>query len=46
MTATKDSRLHVRLSSEQHALIRHAAEAEGKNLTATTGSEYLPVSPS
>ena len=33
MTATKDSRLHVRLSSEQDALIRHAAEAEGKNLT-------------
>lgn len=33
MTATKDSRLHVRLSSEQDALIRQAAEAEGKNLT-------------
>jgi uncharacterized protein (DUF1778 family) len=33
MTAAKDSRLHVRLSSEQDALIRHAAEAEGKNLT-------------
>jgi uncharacterized protein (DUF1778 family) len=33
MTALKDSRLHVRLSSEQDALIRHAAEAEGKNLT-------------
>lgn len=33
MTATKDSRLAVRLSTEQDALIRHAAEAEGKNLT-------------
>jgi uncharacterized protein (DUF1778 family) len=33
MTATKDSRLAVRLSSEQDALIRQAAEAEGKNLT-------------
>lgn len=33
MTVTKDSRLHVRLSSEQDALIRQAAEAEGKNLT-------------
>lgn len=33
MTATKDSRIHVRLSSEQDALIRHAADAEGKNLT-------------
>lgn len=33
MTATKDSRLHVRLSSEQDALIRRAADAEGKNLT-------------
>jgi uncharacterized protein (DUF1778 family) len=33
MTTTKDSRLAVRLSSEQDALIRQAAEAEGKNLT-------------
>jgi uncharacterized protein (DUF1778 family) len=32
-TTTKDSRLAVRLSSEQDALIRQAAEAEGKNLT-------------
>jgi uncharacterized protein (DUF1778 family) len=30
---TKDSRIAVRLSSEQDALIRQAAEAEGKNLT-------------
>ena len=33
MTATKDQRLHVRLSSEQDALIRRAAETEGKNIT-------------
>jgi len=33
MTAIKDSRLAVRLSSEQDALIRHAAEVEGKSLT-------------
>jgi uncharacterized protein (DUF1778 family) len=33
MTATKDSRLAMRLSAEQDALIRQAAEAEGKNLT-------------
>lgn len=32
-TTTKDSRLAVRLSSEQDALIRQAAETEGKNLT-------------
>jgi uncharacterized protein (DUF1778 family) len=33
MAGTKDSRLHVRLSSEQDALIRHAAEVEGKTVT-------------
>lgn len=33
MTAAKESRLAVRLSSEQDAIIRRAAEAEGKNLT-------------
>ena len=36
MAATKDSRLHVRLSSEQDALIRHAAEVEGKTVTEFT----------
>lgn len=30
---TKDSRLHARLSSQQDALIRHAAEVEGKTIT-------------
>jgi uncharacterized protein (DUF1778 family) len=33
MPPTKDSRIAVRLSSEQDALIRHAAESEGKSLT-------------
>jgi uncharacterized protein (DUF1778 family) len=33
MPNTKDSRLHARLSSEQDALIRHAAEVEGKSIT-------------
>jgi uncharacterized protein (DUF1778 family) len=33
MTTTKDARLQVRLSSGQDALIRHAAEAEGKTVT-------------
>jgi uncharacterized protein (DUF1778 family) len=33
MTATKDSRLAVRLSSDQDALIRHAAEVEGLSIT-------------
>lgn len=36
MAATKDSRLHVRLSSEQDALIRHAAEVAGKTVTEFT----------
>lgn len=33
MTTTKDSRLHARLSSEQDALIRRAADVEGKSIT-------------
>lgn len=33
MTATKDSRIAVRLSSDQGALIRHAAEVEGTSIT-------------
>lgn len=33
MPATKDSRMAVRLSSEQDALIRHAAEVEGTTVT-------------
>lgn len=33
MPTTKDSRLQVRLSSQQDALIRHAADVEGKNIT-------------
>jgi uncharacterized protein (DUF1778 family) len=36
MTTTKDSRLAVRLSSEQDALIRHAAETEGRTVTEFT----------
>lgn len=32
-TPTKESRLHVRLSLAQDALIRHAAMIEGKSLT-------------
>lgn len=36
MAATKDARLHVRLSSEQGSLIRHAAEVEGKTVTEFT----------
>lgn len=33
MPATKDSRLQARLSSEQDALIRRAADVEGKSIT-------------
>ncbi len=33
MTSVKDSRLAVRLTSAQDALIRHAAEIEGQNVT-------------
>lgn len=33
MPATKDSRLHARLSSAQDALIRRAADVEGKSIT-------------
>ena len=32
-TQLKDSRLHVRLSSDQDALIRRAAETEGRTIT-------------
>ena len=33
MAAVKDSRLAVRLSSDQDALIRHASEVEGTTIT-------------
>jgi uncharacterized protein (DUF1778 family) len=33
MAAMKDSRIAVRLSSDQGALIRHAAEVEGTSIT-------------
>jgi uncharacterized protein (DUF1778 family) len=33
MAVIKDSRIAVRLSSEQSALIRHAAEVEGTSIT-------------
>jgi uncharacterized protein (DUF1778 family) len=33
MPTTKDSRLQARLSSEQDALIRRAADVEGKSIT-------------
>jgi uncharacterized protein (DUF1778 family) len=33
MAVTKDSRLAVRLSSDQDALIRQAAEVEGRSIT-------------
>lgn len=36
MAAVKDSRIAVRLSSDQDALIRHAAEVEGTNITEFT----------
>ncbi len=36
MAAVKDSRLAVRLSSQQDALIRHAAEVEGTSITEFT----------
>ncbi|MGH3344898.1 MAG: DUF1778 domain-containing protein [Carbonactinosporaceae bacterium] len=36
MNSPKDARLAVRLSSEQDALIRRAAETEGKNITEFT----------
>lgn len=36
MVAVKDSRIAVRLSSDQDALIRHAAEVEGTSITAFT----------
>lgn len=36
MVAIKDSRLAVRLSSEQDALIRRAADVEGINITEFT----------
>lgn len=36
MAAAKDSRIAVRLSSHQDALIRHAAEVEGTSITEFT----------
>jgi uncharacterized protein (DUF1778 family) len=36
MAVVKDSRLAVRLSSDQAALIRHAAEVEGTSITEFT----------
>jgi uncharacterized protein (DUF1778 family) len=36
MTAVKNSRIAVRLSSDQDALIRHAAEVEGTSITEFT----------
>ena len=36
MAATKDSRIAVRLTSEQDALIRHASEVEGTTVTEFT----------
>lgn len=39
--ATKDSRIAVRLTSEQDALIRRAAEAEGTDLTNFTVTATL-----
>lgn len=36
MTVLKNSRIAVRLSSDQDALIRHAAEVEGTNITEFT----------
>jgi uncharacterized protein (DUF1778 family) len=36
MAAVKDSRIAVRLSSEQDALIRHAAEVAGTSITEFT----------
>jgi uncharacterized protein (DUF1778 family) len=36
MTAVKNSRIAVRLSSDQDALIRHAAKVEGTNITEFT----------
>jgi len=36
MTVVKDSRIAVRLSSDQDALIRHAAEVEGASITEFT----------
>jgi uncharacterized protein (DUF1778 family) len=36
MVAVKDSRIAVRLSSHQDALIRHAAEVEGTSITEFT----------
>lgn len=36
MPTTKDSRIAVRLSSEQDALIRHASEVEGTTVTEFT----------
>lgn len=38
MATTKDSRIAVRHSSEQDALIRHASEVEGTTVTAFTVS--------
>ena len=36
MAVVKDSRIAVRLTSDQDALIRHAAEVEGTNITEFT----------
>jgi uncharacterized protein (DUF1778 family) len=36
VTAAKTSRIAVRLSAEQDALIRHAADVEGTNITQFT----------
>ncbi|MGI8948177.1 MAG: DUF1778 domain-containing protein [Ornithinimicrobium sp.] len=41
MTVVKDSRIAVRLSSDQDALIRHAAEVEGTNITEFTVAATL-----
>lgn len=39
--AVKDSRIAVRLSSDQDALIRHAAEVEGASITEFTVAAAL-----
>lgn len=41
MSTTKDSRLAVRLSSDQDALIRRAADAEGASITDFTVAAAL-----
>lgn len=41
MTAAKDSRIAVRLSADQDALIRHAAAVEGTSITEFTVSATM-----